>query len=212
MKYELLETYQKEMSNLSMKRRKSESPIACLQFKDNRMQEMIDTLRASHRSVEIFNDYNYYPVYPSFKRTIALLKKCDIDVESLPKTDDISDITLSYRGYWEDGRDIYEDYTEEYNANGRELIVSDRAQIRQIMRSSFPSHLNYTNRLNEKYEDIDIEIRVPQRRTYSSSQTQGGEKDAEQTRNGSYDIYYRQFDADRMPQFVVDKFNIQGAR
>lgn len=89
----LLASYQKEFMSLTSEVRRSEKPIAQIQFVTGEMQSIIDKSRDNNGNYSRLDQYFYYPVYPSFTETILLLEKCKISFQGnggSPETDTLS--------------------------------------------------------------------------------------------------------------------------
>ncbi len=93
----LLAAYQKELMALTPDMRRKEMPIAEIQFKTNEMQAMIDVIRKNGGYYDTFNQFDYYPIYPSFQETIAILKQCGTEVGSKVTTENTEKSCFSIR-------------------------------------------------------------------------------------------------------------------
>ena len=98
MKAALLAAYQEELKALTSETRAHEMPIAEIQFKTNENQALIQKLRDEGGNYTLFNHYYYYPIYPSFTKTITLLRACGIEVGGMVTPEKTASITLSYQG------------------------------------------------------------------------------------------------------------------
>ena len=94
----LLAAYQEELKALTSETRAHEMPIAEIQFKTNEQQALIQKLRDEGGNYTLFNHYYYYPIYPSFTKTIALLRACGVEVGGTVTPEKTASITLSYQG------------------------------------------------------------------------------------------------------------------
>ena len=149
---ELLTTYQEELLSLTAATRRKECPIACLQFKDYAFQNMVDIIRNQENGyVDVFNDMMYYPVYPGFTRTIALLNECGVDLSD-PLHEEAAEYIRVYdcRSFF-DGE---EDYTGTKHLPT--LIVDDPDEIRQILAGCWSSDLRYSNSMYPRYTGLDL--------------------------------------------------------
>ena len=151
---EVLRAYQEEFAALTAQDRRLESPIACLQFKDYDFQNMVDTIRNQNDGyIGMFNDYGYYPVYPSFTRTIALLKKCDVDLMKAFLEDHVTSIRLV------DNRGVFGGEYDYSGAQNHEIAeVEDPEKIREIIGHSYPMDMSYYNTLRDMYNGIDVYV------------------------------------------------------
>ena len=95
---ELLTAYQKELTALSIEERRSTIPVTSLRFLTIAETEYIDRITASRTEnrirsfrIEDMSQVNFFPVYPSFTKTIELLKACgewaeqDLDVANIAR-------------------------------------------------------------------------------------------------------------------------------
>ena len=181
-KKKLLETYQKELSGLTADIRRTENPVAALQFKTNEVQAIIDEIREAKGDYAVFNEYLYYPVYSSFSETMEVLSELGIEVGSKLTADTVEKIVLQYYGtipvnaVQNDGKtfsrpEISEGTTAEYIWQDQEhrdysmdnpsVTVTDKAQIQQILGASVSNELGAANLFNEKYGGLNITAYVP---------------------------------------------------
>lgn len=104
----LLAVYQKELEELSMAAREKELPTATIQFRTGKHQDAVvwEQEEGHYRNLE---DRCYYPIYPSFIRTLEALEKAGIRLAKLDK-DTVSDIRIRY--YWEADDSMQDDEYE----------------------------------------------------------------------------------------------------
>lgn len=98
----LLAVYQKELEELSMAAREKELPIGTIQFRTGKLEEGIAVNNENDYGYSL-EDRCYYPVYPSFTRTLEDLERAGIQLARLD-TETVKDIMLLY--YW-DPDDVY---------------------------------------------------------------------------------------------------------
>lgn len=121
----LLNVYQTELEELTMDTREKELPIATIQFQTKEMKEACDynlLLKEDYYGIE---NRCYYPVYPSFTRTLEILEKAGITPRTLD-ADTLSQIDIYYYAVYsgEDATDgeimreqaLWEDEAVEYTA------------------------------------------------------------------------------------------------
>ncbi len=134
----LLLAYQEDLKNLKVETMEKEYPVATIQFL-TKMQANAETKREEIQSSWKYSDVTsrgYYPVYPSFKNTLELLKECEVDVESWNSLENVKEVNIdTYQFY--DYRSTYEDNSSQY------LTITDEEQISQIM--SFAAIDGYSN-------------------------------------------------------------------
>lgn len=163
MKEKLLTTYQKELRGLTAETRTKESPVAAIQFKTNQIQEMIDTMKAVNGNIYTFNYYYYYPVYPSFTETIALLKQCGIEVGQFLNSNNVEKIeVIRYNQNSVNTVSEYDGETEteavyDYDMTETDRVtVTDPVQIEEILRVSYADDLDSPNALRARTQDYQV--------------------------------------------------------
>lgn len=101
-KARLLSVYQKELEGLTMAQRETQLPVGSIQFRTLAVEEAV-------RSNELLEEGNgikdrcYYPVYPSFEKTLEALGHAGVNLTGL-NADDISGIRVLYYEVYEDGK------------------------------------------------------------------------------------------------------------
>lgn len=164
MKEKIITAYKEELMALTTDTRRQESPIAAIQFKTNEIQGMIDLLRKEGNFYTVFNDYYYYPIYPSFTKTISLLKECGIEAGRFLTVENVEKIEIAgnlkeeilpshvYGGKLETTTDV--------DINGSTVIVKDKKQIQEILNASISRDLPFYNNLYP-VSNISITAFVP---------------------------------------------------
>lgn len=212
---QLLLTYQKELAALTAQTRRSESPVGAIQFKTREMQAMIDTLRANDGNYLTFNNNLYFPIYPSFTETIALLGECGTDVGSTLTADTVEKLVLEFRG-------SYPEDAERKDGHAKSETITDRARIREILESAVSREIAIEDSMNALYGDLSVRafVRIPQENDTDEDTDRVKEEDVfaetvdetEQYGDGSeeYEVYDMLFDLDRIPDSVVKRFRLTG--
>ena len=167
----LLAAYQEELKALTSETRAHEMPIAEIQFKTNEQQALIQKLRDEGGNYTLFNHYYYYPIYPSFTKTIALLRACGVEVGGTVTPEKTASITLSYQGVAVSEEEMAPADTElgqrqrKYlSDDSREMLtVTDPEQIREILAASASHSVVSLNPLTET--DCGMEIVVDMKRS-----------------------------------------------
>lgn len=167
----LLAAYQEELKALTSETRAHEMPIAEIQFKTNEQQALIQKLRDEGGNYTLFNYYYYYPIYPSFTKTIALLRACGVEVGGMVTPEKTASITLSYQGVAVSEEEMAPADTElgqrqrKYLSDDRRamLTVTDPEQIREILAASASHSVVSLNPLTET--DCGMEIVVDMKRS-----------------------------------------------
>jgi len=130
-----LNVYQKEWENLTMNTRRQELPIATIQFRTNEMQAAIDHNKQLERYSSDVSNRCYYPIYPSFARTLEILEEKGIRPTSLG-ADTLASVNIYHHDqYWAKDagvelngfEGINKTYTseEDLNALGQAMIYQD---------------------------------------------------------------------------------------
>ena len=167
----LLAAYQEELKALTSETRAHEMPIAEIQFKTNEQQALIQKLRDEGGNYTLFNYYYYYPIYPSFTKTIALLRACGVEVGGMVTPEKTASITLSYQGVAVSEEEMAPADTElgqrqrKYLSDDSRamLTVTDPEQIREILAASASHSIVSLNPLTET--DCGMEIVVDMKRS-----------------------------------------------
>ena len=167
----LLAAYQEELKALTSETRAREMPIAEIQFKTNENQALIQKLRDEGGNYTLFNHYYYYPIYPSFTKTIALLRACGVEVGGMVTPEKTASITLSYQGVAVSEEEMAPADTElgqrqrKYLSDDSRamLTVTDPEQIREILAASASHSVVSLNPLAET--DCGMEICVDMKRS-----------------------------------------------
>lgn len=160
----LLAAYQEELKALSSETRAQEMPIAEIQFKTNENQALIQKLRDEGGNYTLFNHYYYYPIYPSFTKTIALLRACGIEVGGMVTPEKTASIMLSYQGVSVSEDEMAPADTElgqrqrKYLSDDRRamLTVTDPEQIREILAASASHSVVSLNPLMNTDDSMEI--------------------------------------------------------
>ena len=166
----LLAAYQEELKALSSETRAQEMPIAEIQFKTNENQALIQKLRDEGGNYTLFNHYYYYPIYPSFTKTIALLRACGIEVGGMLTPEKTASITLSYQGVSVSEDEMAPADTElgqrqrKYLSDDRRamLTVTDPEQIREILAASASRSIVSLNPLMDIDYGMGIDVDMKQ--------------------------------------------------
>ena len=128
---ELFRVYQEEFLQLTADERREEVPLGYIQFKTESMQNTIDQIRAEKGDYTRFNDFAYYPVYPSFERTVSLLREADVKMADSLKTASIDRAVVEM---WidSDSRDSF----KPYSSDGIRTYLSDSSMCLEVTEPS----------------------------------------------------------------------------
>ncbi len=148
---ELYYTYAEELSKLTAKTRKQESPIAAIQFKSSKFQSLVDSVKENSGYIEYLNDMGDYPIYPSFTKTLELLGSYGIVLNEPLNADRIESIELDSA--------FANELREEGGAalDRISLTVTDKDEIQEIL-DSLIYHVNADNNLNPQYYGLYANI------------------------------------------------------
>lgn len=117
---QILSAYQEELAGLTINERAVEVPVAALRFLTKAEEEYLCTISAqrgyasSGFRMEDMNAVNFFPVYPSFTKTIDLLKQAGVDVNAKISADDVAQLKILYPVEYE------------ASANGADAETSDK--------------------------------------------------------------------------------------
>lgn len=169
----LLAAYQEELKALSSETRTHEMPIAEIQFKTNENQALIQKLRDEGGNYTLFNHYYYFPIYPSFTKTIALLRACGIEVGGMVTPEKTASITLSYQGVAVSEDEMAAADTalgqrqRKYLSADRRamLTVTDPAEIQEILAASASRSVTSLNPLMDMDYSMKIDVDMKQSNT-----------------------------------------------
>lgn len=137
---ELLAAYQQDFAELDLNTRKAENPIGELRFLDEAEADLSREVtklsgaaakNSRTRDADWWNKYaGYYPIYPSFSRTLALLKEEGIEPERIWEKLDVQSILVSRQLI--EGDPAYRE-EEEYRWQGVTRTYQEEESIRQIL-------------------------------------------------------------------------------
>ncbi len=206
---QLLTTYQEELLSLTADTRRKEYPVACIQFKDHSFQNMVDIIRAQENGyIGIFNEMQYYPVYPSFTKTLSLLEKSGVDLSDPMRVKDVRAVKIY------DCRSFFDGELDHSGArNLQTLVISDPEQVSEILSCSHYTSLIYSNALYPFYDGLDVYAAYDPAAFAEDQRSEGG-ADApiptEEYRDESMprEIPIR-MDADKIPSFLIEHYNLK---
>ena len=141
-KAKLIETYKKELTEFKFEERVESYPFASIRFNDKAMQKALDVDLGSLKRdgiavenidtayVQSMNSVGYYPLYPEFSETIALLRELGADVLEKMPAQDIDRIEIFYdvEGIKEDT-----DGKDNYVSEHRNVVISDEIDIEKVL-------------------------------------------------------------------------------
>ncbi len=196
-KTDLLLTYQQELMGLTLSQR-DEPILGCIQFKTYQFQKDADAFRADRNYLDFFGDNYFYPVFPSFTKTLALLENLGIHLENTLTPDMVSSIDVyNNMYYWDDmqGQDMKES-----------VSFADPDEIRQLLACTVTNDFHYYRNSSKDIYVLDVTVNVP---AFSAPSVAGFDKET----------YYRSSDNENMlmlrrnftcqvPEFVLNALGI----
>ena len=150
----LLKAYQSEFATLTAETRRNEMPIAGLQFKSHEFQQIADKIRAEEGYYGWMNEVDYYPVYPSFVKTLGILEQNGVRLNDVLAPERVESIVIS------DNRSFPGLNWEETEAARKEpLKITDPDQIREVLDASVITTINCDNRMGPAYFGLTVSVR-----------------------------------------------------
>lgn len=226
MQEEILNAYKEEMYALTLDERADETPVTSLRFLTIAEKDYISAIskdRAPNYTgdfrLEDMNQVNFFPVYPSFEKTLSLLRACGIDdfgpvdISEVDRIEIYSDYYTDEQAYYDAPVSYYEErvivsggveavaypVTVSSNDGLRTVTLADdgteemRACMEMVLESSVPLDLAQLNGL----QCIEYGISV---RVYMKDVNEG-----RSVQDQEFVGYV--FKGDEIPQFVKDAFN-----
>ena len=158
---QLLETYQQEFKSLTLEQMKQESPVGLIRFYSDLDLEGIDWWKQENaRDFQNYpelrwyyayemDDKDFYPIYPSFKKTIALLEQNGIQTGDF--YDQIPPLRVDITQYEKDG-------------SLKEISVTEPGELDALTDVLAIPGVTYYNPLLET-ENLDIVVTLPDSET-----------------------------------------------
>lgn len=157
----LAEVYKKELMSLKYDTKVKSYPFASIRFNDVDAQKILDAAykdRGNYsdyspdsKYVDLMDDVGYYPVYPEFKETVAMLKAMGVDVKEKMSVEDIDRIEVS-----EFNPEQIETYYDSYNETGTK-VFTDAKDIEEILDKVVVCDSPYKEDLNE---DVNFNVLI----------------------------------------------------
>ena len=136
-------------------------PFASIRFNDADAQKILDAAykdRGNYsdyspdsKYADLMDDVGYYPVYPEFKETVAMLKAMGVDVKEKMSVEDIDRIEVS-----EFNPEQIETYYDSYNETGTK-VFTDAKDIEEILDKVVVCDSPYKEDLNE---DVNFNVLI----------------------------------------------------
>lgn len=125
MRAQILEAYKEEMTALTLEERSKETPVTSLRFLTLAEHDYIRSISHDRNPnftgdfrLEDMNTVNFFPVYPSFKKTLSLLAEAEINdlgplkVEDVLRIEIMSDYYADEKAYYDAPVPYYEERVE----------------------------------------------------------------------------------------------------
>ncbi len=186
---ELLKTYQQEFTGMTLDQMKEEMPMGLIRFTtetdekaiawwNNRRAEDTDKDGWNYYYGEDVRDQDFYPVYPSFTKTIRLLGQYGVSVKDEALSDKIVSVTVS--GYAPNS-DSYQTVT-----------FTDPEEIKALGDITRNERMLYYDLMYEE-DDLTVEVTV-------SGKT--GKAEQEDDMENTYSSFFKKGE---VPQIVKDR-------
>ena len=157
----LTEVYKKELMSLKYDTKVKSYPFASIRFNDADAQKILDAAykdrgnysdySSDSKYSDLMDDVGYYPVYPEFKETVAMLKAMGVDVKEKMSVEDIDRIEVS-----EFKPEQIETYYDSYNETGTK-VFTDAKDIEEILDKVVVCDSPYKEDLNE---DVNFNVLI----------------------------------------------------
>ena len=153
----ILRTYQEEMAGLTSDVMEQQNPIAQIQFMTDVQVQAEKSKEKNGYSWRYNNvtDRGYYPVYPSFQKTIGLLEDCGIRLTTVTDAGEVirADIDLYQLTKKDDSRYYDKDITSQ-------LTVTDKEEVAALMETARLEDYSNMNPFGEWDDRITFEAVV----------------------------------------------------
>lgn len=180
-KKQVVEAYQEEMQTMTFARRKKECPVGELLLVSDENYEIIQgkmkdwIYRSRPYASGHFSGY-YYPIYPSFTRTIAALKDCGVEAGGLLTPDRISSIQVYIYPNGLASADKANDAKEAAEEGSSVITVTctEPEQIRELLQSGYLSDYANKNSLLRREAGYEIEVILKNENIDGNTSLRGG--------------------------------------
>ena len=187
-KAHLLAAYQKELEEMTMARRREELPIGTIQFRTAKQDYAITYNEEYDYSASEISERCYYPVYPSFIRTIEAVEKAGASLTSLD-SDMISSISIQY--YWTGDREINEKVEWEDNIVVYDSKEDIKTLIPALVFNDYANFNEYCEIIPAENAEITVNFTEPRINSYGSR------------RNLNYRVDLRKLSKEDMARFKL---------
>ena len=210
----ILDAYKEEYTALTLEERTKESPITSLRFLTVAEYDYLKRLSTDRSPnytgdfrIEDMNNVNFFPVYPSFTKTITLLKQAGVEDFGPVDVDDVLFLEI-YSDYYEE---VYSDYEAEMaevtvaypaTAVGGERVLTlendgdpeNISKMKEVLDNSVDLALIRKNGLQPVEYGISVRVYM---------------KDANEGKSiAEREFVGYVFPADKIPEFVEEAFQL----
>lgn len=165
-KKEFLEAYQQEFAAMTLTRMEQEYPVGLIRFTLNEDEAAMEWWQNEsrqkeadyryYRSASEFERRDFYPVYPSFTKTLGLLRENGVEPGSYNMDIEVSAVTVC---------------TDMEDGDRNMFTITDPEEIHELMQAAVESGLGYYNpmfRLDDTYLELTFSEEDALTRTYDS--------------------------------------------
>jgi len=164
LKKKLVETYKKELMNLDYETKLKSYPFASIRFNNEFMEDALkkyagfnytsDSTTAVNSKWEnvyanSLESVGFYPIYPEFKETLALLKEMDVEVIYKFPAEYVESIDVSYNDWENNDPDNNIEEVESYSSETTPKTFTDKRDIEEILDKLVICDSPYKENLNE---------------------------------------------------------------
>ena len=164
MKKKFVETYKKELMNLDYETKLKSYPFASIRFNNEFMEDALrkyagfnftsDSTTAVNSKWEnvyanSLESVGFYPIYPEFKETLALLKEMDVEVIYKFPTEYVESIDVSYNNWENIDLDDNDEVSGSYTGATTVKTFTNKKDIEDILDKLVICDSPYKENLNE---------------------------------------------------------------
>ena len=164
LKKKFVETYKNELMNLDYETKLKSYPFASIRFNDDFMEGALrnyagfnytsDSTTAVNSKWEnvyanSLESVGFYPIYPEFKETLALLKEMGVEITYKFPADYVDSIDVSYHDWENIKLDDNNEEIESYSSETTPKTFTDKKDIEEILDKLVICDSPYKENLNE---------------------------------------------------------------
>ena len=164
LKKKFVETYKKELMNLDYETKLKSYPFASIRFNNGFMEDALkkyagfnyksDSTSATNSKwdniyASSLESVGFYPIYPEFKETLALLKEMDVEVIYKFPAEYVQSIDVSYNDWENNDPDNNIEEVESYSSETTPKTFTDKKDIEDILDKLVICESPYKENLNE---------------------------------------------------------------